>query len=186
MQTRSKYWPHMQIGLAFQMHHHFRSKFLICILSAMGFCSSYSEVQMFEENAASSIAPDVLDEVLTPDKMVLFAADNVDHNIVTLEGKGAFHGMGMLAAVTPDNEVAHTVLRRKLSDLNTIYKTNVDIVEYRFARQAPSSVKCQPLSNPIDDITHNIDILWEMSFRDEQPVPGWQGMMHVLQEDCEY
>ena len=50
----------LPIGLAIQMHHHFRSKFLIDILSAMGYCTSYSEVQRFEENAASSIAPDVL------------------------------------------------------------------------------------------------------------------------------
>ena len=72
----------------------------------------------------------------TPDKMVLFAPDNVDHNIVTLDGKGTFHGMGMLAAVTPGNKVANTVLRRKLSDLDTIDQTKVDIVEHRFARQA--------------------------------------------------
>ena len=167
------------------MHHHFRSKFLIYILSAMGYCSSYSEVQRLEENAASSIAPDVLDGLHTPDKMVLFAADNVDHNIVTLYGKGTLHGMGMLAAVTPGNKVAHPILRRKLSDLNTIDQTKVDIVEHRFARQALSSVKFQPL--PIlDDIAHNIDILWEMSFRCAQPVPNWQGMMHVLHTDCEY
>ena len=117
--------------------------------------------------------------------MVLFAADTVDHNIVTLDGKGTFHGMGMLGAVTPGNKVAHTVLRRKLSDLNTIDQTKVDIVEHRFARQALSGVKFQPL--PIlDDIAHNIDILWEMSFRFAQPVPNWQGMMHVLPTDCEY
>ena len=85
-------------------------------------------MQRFEENAASSIAPDVLDGVHTPDKMVLFAADNVDHNSVTLDGKGTFHGMGMLAAVTPGHKVAHTVLRRKLSDLNTIDQAKVDIV----------------------------------------------------------
>ena len=138
----------LQIGLATQMHHHFRSKFLIDILSAMSYCSSYFEVQRFEENAASSIAPDVLDEVHIPDKMVLFAADNVDHNIVTLDGKCTFHGTVMLAAVTPEKEVAHTVLRRKFSDLNTIDKTNVDIVEHRFAREALSSVKFQPLPNP--------------------------------------
>ena len=77
----------LQIGLAIQMHHHFRSNFLIDIRSSMGYCSSYSEVQRFEENAASSVAPDVLDGVHTPDKMVLFAADNVDHTMVTLDGK---------------------------------------------------------------------------------------------------
>ena len=60
---------------------------------------------------------------------------------------------------------------RKLSDLNTIDQTKVDIVEHRFAKQALSSVTFQPL--PIlDDIAHNIDILWEMSFRFAQPVPN--------------
>ena len=116
--------------------------------------------------------------------MVLFAADNVDHNMVTLDGKGTFYGMGMLAAVTPGNTVAHTVLRRNLSDLNTIDQTKVDIVEHRFARQALFSLKFQPL--PIlDYIAHNIDILWEMSFRFTRPVPNRQGMIHVLHTDCE-
>ena len=50
----------LQLGLAVQMHHHFRSRFLIDSLSAMGYCSSYSEVQRFEANAAASVAPDIL------------------------------------------------------------------------------------------------------------------------------
>jgi hypothetical protein len=48
----------LQIGLAVQMHHHFRSRFLVDTLAAMGFSSSYSEVQRFEENAAASVSPD--------------------------------------------------------------------------------------------------------------------------------
>ena len=35
----------LQIGLAVQMYHHFRSHFLIDSLSALGFCSSYAEVK---------------------------------------------------------------------------------------------------------------------------------------------
>ena len=161
MQTRIKYWPHNcpmsaskgcissvadrsrysnASSLPFKVldiHSLFHGLLLLLLRSAKVW-----------RNAASSIAPDVLDEVHTPDKMVLFAADDVDHNIVTLDGKGTFHGMGMLAVVTPGNEVTHTVLRRKLSDLNSIDQTKVDIVEHRFARQALSSVKFQPLPNP--------------------------------------
>ena len=33
--------------------------------------------------------------------MVLYAGDNVYHNSITLDGKGTFHGMGMVAAITP-------------------------------------------------------------------------------------
>ena len=32
---------------------------------------------------------------------VLFAADNVDHNIITLNRKGTLHGMGIIATLTP-------------------------------------------------------------------------------------
>jgi len=45
-------------------------------------------------------------------RMLLFVADNVDHNIVSLDGTGTFHGMGMIAIVTPGHKVAHPVLRQ--------------------------------------------------------------------------
>ena len=32
-----------------------------------------------------------------------FVADNVDHNIATLDGRGTFHGMGVMAAMTNKN-----------------------------------------------------------------------------------
>ena len=35
---------------------------------------------------------------------LLFAADNVDHNILTIDGKGTFHGMSMIAAVDARTE----------------------------------------------------------------------------------
>lgn len=95
----------LQIGLAVQMHHHFRSRFLIDNLFALGFCSSFSEVQRFEENAAATAAPDVPGNANMPGSMLLFAVDNVDHNIISLDGKGTFHGMGMVACITPANKV---------------------------------------------------------------------------------
>jgi len=100
----------LQLGLAVQMHQHFRSRFLIDILSAMGYCSSYTEVQRFEENAAAAGAPEVLGNINIADKMLLFVADNVDHNIISLDGKGTFHGMGMIAAITPGQQVNHMIL----------------------------------------------------------------------------
>lgn len=175
----------LQVGLAVQMHHHFRSKFLIDVLSAMGFCSSYSEVQRFEENAASSVALDVLGSINLADRMLMFAADNVDHNIASLDGKGTFHGMGMIAAVTPGHQVSHTVLRQKVSELNISEQTQVDIKQYRFAKHTRRSIKFQPIP-VLSDMDHNIDILWEVSFSFSQPVPNWQGMMHVLHKQYDH
>ena len=37
-------------------------------------------------------------------ELVQYAADNVDHTIHTLEGYGTFHGMGMIAAVTLEQD----------------------------------------------------------------------------------
>ena len=67
-------------------------------------------------------------------RMLLFVADNVDYNIVSLDGTGMFYGMGMIAAVTPGHQVAHTILRQKISELNIVDLTKVDITEYRFAK----------------------------------------------------
>ena len=117
------------------MHHLFWSLLLIDVLSTMGYCSSYSEVLWFAENAAASVAPNVLSSVSIANKMLLFAAGNVDHNIVSLDGKGTFHGMGMIAAVTPGHGITHTILRHKIFELNIIDLTKVDIMEYRFAKK---------------------------------------------------
>ena len=77
----------LQLGLSVQMHHLYMSRFLIDSLSTMGFASSYQEVQRFEVNAACSLAPDMLGgDMDILDQFLLFAGDNVDHTIITLDG----------------------------------------------------------------------------------------------------
>lgn len=88
----------LQLGLGVQLHHHFASRFLIDSLNNHGFCSSYSEVQHFERSASVCQGTDIPN--LTADRVVQYAADNVDHNTVTIDGLNTFHGMGMLATVT--------------------------------------------------------------------------------------
>ena len=92
----------LQIGLAVQLNYHFRSRFLIDTLYNLGFCSSYSEVLRFEENATSRRSDNLISEIKSTG-ICLFVADNVDHNIVTLNGQREFHGMGMIAMITPKN-----------------------------------------------------------------------------------
>ena len=98
--------------------------------------------------------------------------------------KGTFHGMGMVACITPANKVVHKILRRKLSELNITKQTAVEIIEYRFANHARSiSFKKLP---QFSKSCHKVDILWEISLRFKQPAPGWQGMMHILNKQCEH
>ena len=59
-------------------------------------------MQRFEMNAAKCAAPNMLGQDIDALNMaLLFAADNVDHNILTIDGKGKFQGMGMIAALIP-------------------------------------------------------------------------------------
>ncbi|VDI57078.1 Hypothetical predicted protein [Mytilus galloprovincialis] len=90
------------------MHHHFSSRFLIDTLYNLGFCSSYSEVQKFEMNAAASRSTENENE---NQSFVQYIADNVDHNIRSLDGFGTFHGMGIIAASTPGIKTARSVPR---------------------------------------------------------------------------
>ena len=125
----------------------------------MGFCSSYLEVQRFQENAAASVATDVLaGDIDISNTALLFVADNVDHNIITLDGKGTFHGMRMIASITPGRQTSHTILRQKIKQLKIVDLIQVGVKEYWFAKYARRNVKFQPL--PLfNENDHRIDVL---------------------------
>ena len=77
---------------------------MIDTLNKMGFCSSYSEVQKFERSAALNQGTDLQIETNSK-QFVQYIADNVDHDLRTLNGLGTFHGMGIMAAITPKTEL---------------------------------------------------------------------------------
>ena len=176
----------LQVGLGVQAHHLHRSKLIVETLSAMGFCSSYKEVLRFEKNAACCVAPDMLGlSADTEDTSVLFAGDNVDHDIITIDGKGTFHGMGMIAALTPARNTKRIITRRKLSELNVTENTQVDIIQYRFAKHACRSVKFKHLPTSLA-VDMKVDIFWELALSYKQSTPNWQGMMHMLHRGKEH
>lgn len=41
--------------------------------------------------------------------MVVFAAHSVDHNILTIDGRENFHGVGLIPATTPETHSAHPI-----------------------------------------------------------------------------
>lgn len=87
----------LQRGLGVQMHHHFASRFLIDSLHAHGFSCSYSEVQEYERSAAVNHGNDL--PAHDQNQHLQFVVDNVDHNIATLDGSGAFRGMGLIYTI---------------------------------------------------------------------------------------
>ena len=106
----------IQFGLGVQLDRAFGSKWLISHLHKLGFSISPDEVQRFKHSAVVSDAAEANEneEAEKSDEMetntidqpgdrndrntfVQWSADNVDHNIVTLTGKGTFHGMGIIS-----------------------------------------------------------------------------------------
>lgn len=100
----------LQLGLGIELHHHFSSRYLIDLLHSMGFCSSYKEVTLFENNAAMVNKTDI--DCLSSESFVQFVADNADHNLCTLDGKNTFHGMGIIAAVTRPSTITRKIVPR--------------------------------------------------------------------------
>ena len=176
----------LQISLSVQMHHLYRSRFLIDTLHQMGFGSSYSEVLRFEKNAAACVAPDMIGtDTISENTALLFAADNVDHNILTIDGKGTFHGMGMIVALTPGQRSVHAIPRHKITDLIIPEDAKVTITDYNRSRYARESIKFQDL--PIfPECDKKIDLLWELSFNSKQTIPGWHGMMLIIHQGNEH
>ncbi|KAH3829181.1 hypothetical protein DPMN_131173 [Dreissena polymorpha] len=55
-----------------------------------------------EKNAADCVGPNILgSDIDLLEMSVLFAADNVDQDSITIDGNGTFHGMGVITSITP-------------------------------------------------------------------------------------
>ena len=75
----------------------FGSRWLVDFLSCFGFSCSYDEVKRFNQCALRH------DDLMTTQLQGEFArwsADNVDHNVCTLSGKGSLHAMGNVCSIT--------------------------------------------------------------------------------------
>ena len=99
----------LQVAVSVSLHHQFASRFIIDFLNAMGFGSSFSEMTKFEQNAAVSSKDTGIFEKFNPTSFIQFVADNVDHNIRTLDGLDTFHGMGIIAVLTPRTNLVPSV-----------------------------------------------------------------------------
>ena len=146
-------------------------------VSTTEFCSSYAEVQRFQKNVADMVTSDELGGPL-PD-MVVFAADNVDHNILTIDGKGTFHGMGMISETTAGIQRSHMVTRKNVSLLNVKEMAQVSIIYYRFSNYARRHILLETLPK-LYCTASTVDILWAPSLRFHQQVPNWKEMIHTI------
>ena len=176
---RSMMMP-LQIGLGLELHHQFASKFLIDTLSNLGFCKSYLEVRMFEKKTTVTQAQFTED---ARGKFVQFIADNVDHNVVTLDEKRTVHMMRIIATTTPGifyNSIV--VPRRKITD-EEIKPMSSDMVKGYNKREEEllHGLMFKKFDIPVvQDKYESLDMLWKCSRFIKFKSPMWSGTMQAF------
>ena len=168
----------LQLGLGVQLHHHYVSRFLIDTLHKYGFCCSYIEVRRFEQNGAMSYGTDIPN---FSTQFIQYIADNLDHNVRTLDGNNPFHGMGMIAAVTPEIKGINQISRLNILPAYIVAIRRVPVQFHRDESLGMARVTyeklCQFISN---DPTANFDVLWKCSVMFGSPRPAWSGTMQLV------
>ena len=87
-------------GVGVTMEHTFGSKWLVNELSRLGFSVSYDEVVRFKQSVLQDEVSSQSSLSSYPGAFTQWVADNVDHNSCTIDGRGSFHGMGIIAVST--------------------------------------------------------------------------------------
>ena len=89
--------------------------------------------------------------------------------------------MGMIAMIFPKNTRSSIVPRKKVSDLNVVADSKIDIVGVRFATNTRDKMKFDVLRLPgMIDIEENI--FWKLATRFKKGIPDWSGTMHLLNQ----
>ncbi len=108
---------------------------------------------------------------------------NVDHNTVTIDGRGTFHGMGTIATVTPGTKRSYSVARNTVSTEEILSIGQVNIKYFKAGPQGISSLSYQPLALPdAEDSTSGIDALWKGLTCTASHEAGWSGLMQMVQK----
>ena len=182
--------PPIPFGLGIEVENVFGSKWLLNELSALGFSVSSDEVLRYKQSVTENENTcDVLREYL-PGKFTQWMADNVDHNPMTLDGKGSLHAMGCVSSTIFERNV-HIKLqpikrqKRKLAH-QIIQGKGIPVVEYMPTEKSGlSSVFFKPLLQlqmpyilPPDT---NLDLLWHtMYFFGKNLRSSWSGFMTMV------
>ncbi|CAC5414988.1 unnamed protein product [Mytilus coruscus] len=168
----------LQLGLRVQVHHNFASRFLVSTLNSLGFCSSYYEVQKFESSAAAVQGVDLPGDV----SFVQFVADNVDHNTRTIDDLNTFHGMGIIAGLTPGTKRTQPIPRIAFSsnEIKALAKIEIKYYKPQSDRMAEFSYAQLKNLNTLDK-TFRLDLLSVIVWPFKYPIPIWSGFMQMVQ-----
>lgn len=108
-------------------------------------------------------------------------ADNVDHDLATIDGKGT-----IMATINPKGKFSFPLVPRKtVTDDDIKEAGKIEIKQHTIDTSALSSIKYVDLS-PLfeyEDPTSIIDLLWMASWNLAKPRTGWHGTMQAVMVD---
>jgi hypothetical protein len=122
-------------GLSVSLDHKLGSTLLLDMLHSLGLCMPQTEVRRFKQSVMQASAGwSIVLQDSAP--FLQFVADNVDHNVRTLNGFNTFHGMGIIACCVDERGTFGKVCQKiprldryvKVSDL--CKTSSVTIFEY--------------------------------------------------------
>ena len=194
-------WPMSVIapvmfGVGVEMDHVFGSRWLINEFSHLGFSISYDEVVRYKQSVIQSETIENLLSEYIRGTFTQWVGDNVDHNVLSLDCQGSFHGMGIITASSPRGTVPLQTRPRVIPRLAQITANEVvknkglPIIQYTgHTKKALSSIIYKPIINLQSPYTLppdvGSDMIWHAGWlaceaEAEAPRPCWSGFMqHV-------
>ena len=95
-------------------------------------------------------------------EFVQYVADNADHNLRTLDGNDTFHGMGLIATVTPGRKQTQVILRRRVNPTEVSACGQIQILYQRLEGSAEVKIRYRDVCiRKATDPTTNLDVLWK-------------------------
>ena len=168
------------------MDHVFRSRWLIDHLTKLGYSLSSNEVTRYKQSVIENENASDWLKRNTQGSFHHWIADNADHNVRTLDGKGTFHAMAVIVTTTGPNvsdQSLPKIPRIKLKTVSQLMeKKGIPILSYirpnvgglaKIFLGTIDQLKCQ--YSPPKDI--KMDLLWHSSYFFKKSRPGWSGYM---------
>jgi len=186
--------PPIQFGTAVELDHMFGSKWLLTELSRLGFTASPDEVLLYKQAVVVNEDETDLLKYTLSGSFGQWSADNVDHNVKTLDGKGSLHGMGIIISTTSDKSDSFMSMlpsiprhTNKMAANDVIANKSIPLKDYfalnnnglsKLTFTASSDLKI-PIRTPKDIF---LDTLWHASYFNNQIThrPGWNGYMQNI------
>ena len=177
-------------GIGVQLEKTMGSKWLINHLCKLRFSISSDEILRYKHSAISeSIEQDEDVGVTESVSFCQWAADNVDHNTITLTGKGTFHGMGIVSMSEKSRSASSELIKRlknRLKNIDFTQHHNITIHQFHSTSEKRlAKIYLKPILNlrkPLVLLAElSYDFLWHSSrFLNETATPNWSGFMQDL------